>query len=222
MAGRLAYKESAEGAAVGQSSVSVLETSSCLFSSCNWTTWIGIRWFPCNVGSTLTSGFESQWPSKSKTDFLVALLGFRKSDLGKCRMFVWNGGKHLCTSCCIHGSGLESSKQQKALYSCEFCWFYKGSTQIIDLSSFVSTKKCLLFPGKSRHYMQIDKNVSKRLHGSHTRTVTNCQAFITKCDTQSRHIRPWNLKKTKSSKHSKLKENFIHIGCFAFQTMVEN
>ena len=34
-AGRLAYKGSAEGAAVGRSGVSVLATSSCLFSSCN-------------------------------------------------------------------------------------------------------------------------------------------------------------------------------------------
>ena len=33
---------------------------------------------------------------------------------------------------------------------------------------------------------------------------------------------PWNLKKTKSSKRSKLKEIFIHIDCFAVQTMVEN
>ena len=92
----------------------------------------------------------------------------------------------------------------------------------MDMSSLVSPKTCLRFPGKSRHDMQIEKIVSNRLHGSHTRTVTNCQAFITKCDTQSRHIRLWNLKKTKSSKHSKLKENFIHIGCFAVQTMVEN
>ena len=92
----------------------------------------------------------------------------------------------------------------------------------MDMSSLVSPKTCLRFPGKSRHDMQIEKTVSNSLHGSHTRTVTNCQAFITKCDTQSRHIRPWNLKKTKSSKHSKLKENFIHIGCFAVQTMVEN
>ena len=38
----------------------------------------------------------------------------------------------------------------------------------------------------------------------------------------SRHIRPWNLKKTKSSKRSKLKEIFIHIDCFAVQTIVEN
>ena len=50
----------------------------------------------------------------------------------------------------------------------------------------------------------------------------NRQAFITKCDMLSRHIRQWNLKKTKSSKRRKLKSNFIHIDCFAVQTMVEN
>ena len=152
-----------------------------------------IRWFPCNVGSTSTSCFQLQWPTKSKTDFFVTLLGFRRSDLGKCQMFVWNGGKHFCISGSIHGSGLESSKQQKALYSCEVCWFYKRSTQIMDMSSFVSPKTCLQFPGKSRHDMQIEKTVSNSLHGSHTTTVTshtdNHQAFITKCDKLSRHIR---------------------------------
>ena len=107
----------------------------------------------------------------------------------------------------------ETSKQQKALYSCEFRWFYVGSMQKVDMSSFVSQKRCLWYPGKSRHDIQIEKNVSNRLPGSHTRTVTNCQALVTKCDTLSRHwhIRQWNLKKTKSSICSKLKENFIHI-----------
>ena len=38
-AGRLAYIGSAEGAAVGRSGVSVLATSSCLFSSCNLDNW---------------------------------------------------------------------------------------------------------------------------------------------------------------------------------------
>ena len=77
------------------------------------------------------------------------------------------------------------------------------------------------FPAKSRHDIQIEKNVSNRLHRSHTRTVTNYQALITKGYTRSRHIRQWNLKKTKSSKHSKLKETFIHIDCFEVQRMVE-
>ena len=78
------------------------------------------------------------------------------------------------------------------------------------------------FPAKSRHDIQIEKNVSNRLHRSHTRTVTNYQALITKGYTRSRHIRPWNLKKTKSSKRSKLKENFIHIDCFEVQIIIEN
>ena len=37
--------------------------------------------------------------------------------------------------------------------------------------------------------------------------VTNCQVFIKQCDKLSRPIRQWKLKKTKSSKLSKLKEN---------------
>ena len=73
----------------------------------------------------------------------------------------------------------------------------------------------------SRHTNR-KKCVSNRLHGSHTTTATNWQAFITKCDTRSRHIRQWNLKKTKASNRSKLKENFIHIDCIEVQTMVEN
>ena len=157
------------------------------------------RWFQWNVGSTLSSAYESPWQTKSKADFLFDLLGFHR-----CLLFVWNGVKHLFTSDCIHGSCLETSEQQKALYSCEFRWFYEGSTQIVDILSFVSQKRCLQYPGKSLHGIQIEKNVSNRLHGSHTRTVTNFQALITKCDTRSRHIRPWNLKKTRSSKRSKL------------------
>ena len=73
----------------------------------------------------------------------------------------------------------------------------------------------------SRHTNR-KKNVSNRLHGSHTRTVTNCQAHITKCEMQSRHSRQWNLKKTKSSKCSKLEENFNHIDCFEVLIKVEN
>ena len=94
----------------------------------------------------------------------------------------------------------------------------------MDISFFVSEKRCLRFPGKSRHDMQIEKNVSNRLHGSHTRTMTNFQAFnvlfITKCDTRSRHTDRGIS--TKSSKRSKLKEIFIHIGYLEVQIMVEN
>ena len=89
-----------------------------------------IRWFPRNFGSTFTSAFQSPWPTKLKADFLFAPIGFRRS----------YGWKHLCTSVCIHGSGLETSKRQKALYSCEFRWFYEGSTQIVDMSSFFPKK----------------------------------------------------------------------------------
>ena len=78
------------------------------------------RWFPWNVGLTLTSCFESLWVTKSKEEFFIALLGFGRSGLGNCLLCVWNGGKHLCTSDCFHGSDLKSSKQQKALNSCEF------------------------------------------------------------------------------------------------------
>ena len=66
------------------------------------------------------------------------------------------------------------------------------------------------------------KNVSNLLHGSNTRTVTNCQAHITKCEMRSRHSRQWNLKKTKSSKCSKLEEIFNHIDCFEVLIKVEN
>ena len=55
-------------------------------------------------------------------------------------LFVWNGGKHLYTSDCIHGSRSETSKRQKALYSWKFRWFYEGSTQIVDMSSFFPKK----------------------------------------------------------------------------------
>ena len=63
----------------------------------------------------------------------------------------------------------------KRLYSCEVCWFYKRRMQIMDMSSFSSPKTCLQFPGKSRHYMQIEKNVSNSLHGFHTTTVTTAK-----------------------------------------------
>ena len=33
--------------------------------------------------------------------------------------------------------------------------------QIVDMSSFVSQKRCLLFPGKSSHDMQIEKKKSQ-------------------------------------------------------------
>ena len=36
----------------------------------------------------------------------------------------------------------------------------EGSTQIVDISSFVSQKRCLLFPGKSSHNMHNEKTVS--------------------------------------------------------------
>ena len=42
--------------------------------------------------------------------------------------------------------------------------------QIVDMSSIVSQKRCLQFPGKSCHSMQNGyngKNVSNQLHGSH-------------------------------------------------------
>ena len=51
--------------------------------------------------------------------------------------------------------------------------------------------------------MQNKKSNSNQLYWSHTMTVTNCKVLITQCDTLSRHIWHWNLKKTISSKLSK-------------------
>ena len=123
----------------------------------------------------------------------------------------------------------ETSKQQKALYSCEFRWFYVGSMQKVDMSSFVSQKRCLWYPGigwevPSRHtnrkkclkqtawisYKDSDKLPSayhEMWHAEQTHQTVESQETV---------------KKTKSSKCSKLKENFIHIDCFEVQIMVEN
>ena len=143
------------------------------------------------------------------------------SYLGKCWLCVWNGEKHICASDCIPGSDSESSEQQKTMYSCWFCWFLKGLCNffegviftgiIVDMSSIITPKRCLQFLGKSSHYMQNEQYVSNRLHGSRTMTVANCELLITHCETQSRHMRQWNLKKSKSSKLSKLKENWFML-----------
>ena len=97
-----------------------------------------------------------------------------------------------------------NSKRPCALMDFADC--FDGSTRIVYMSSFVSHKGCLQFPGKSRHDMPNEKHVSNRLYGSHSTTATNCQVFIMQCYKQSGHIRLWNLKKTKSSKLSKLEE----------------
>ena len=141
---------------------------------------------------------------------------------------------HRSDACCSFG--MEENISAQVIAFMGVVWNYPNSKRLCTLVNFADFIKgvrkkwtcrplspfILCLPEKmlaiplevpSRHTNRRHR-VSNRLHGSHTRTVTNYKAFITKCNTQSRHIRPWNLKKTKSSKRSKkakLKDIFLSI-----------
>ena len=111
------------------------------------------------------------------------------------------------------------TSQQKTCTLVNFADFFKGVCKKLTCHPLFPRKDPSDFLGSP---VITCKMISNQLHWSLTATVTNCQLLITEYDTLSRHVRLWNLKKTKPSKFSKLKENFIHIGCFEVQIMIEN
>ena len=87
-------------------------------------------------------------------------------------------------------------------------------------------RRCLLFPGKSHHYMNTKKM-------SHTDCIDLIQWQTAKTDKlpsvddtnalyAAQTSSDWNLKKTKSSRLSKLEEKFIHNDCLEVQTVIGN
>ena len=104
-----------------------------------------------NLGTEIFYSVPFAGTDKIRSDFLAALLGLCRSDLGKCLLWVWNGGKHLCTSKHIDGGDLKSSEPAnlaKTLYSHGFRWVFRVSMDIVGMSSFVSQINA---PGRGNH-----------------------------------------------------------------------